>query len=295
MIKRSFAGFHPLTDLLFFCFVIGFTMFFTHPVCLAVSLICALINAAVLNGKKTALFLLRFVLPMMIFIGVINPVFNHQGATILAYLPWGNPLTLESILYGVFAGVMTGAVMLWFSAFNAVMTSDRLVCLFGRAAPALGLVISMTLRFVPRFFARAREIRAAQESVYTVRSGFVYKLRGGVRTLSALITLSLEDALDTADSMRGRGYGLKGRTSYSLYRFHARDAAAIAVMTVCAAAMIAMLAVGAVSFRYFPSCKGTLGGIYSVLYYIIFGAVGAAHLIIGIGEGVSWKRSRSRI
>ena len=40
-----------------------------------------------------------------------NPAFDHEGATLLAYLPSGNPLTLESIAYGVAAAVMHGAAV----------------------------------------------------------------------------------------------------------------------------------------------------------------------------------------
>ncbi len=66
-----------------------------------------------------------------------NPAFNHEGATILAYLPSGNPLTLEFIVYGLSAAVMMASVILWFSCYNAVMTSDKFVYLFGRVIPAL--------------------------------------------------------------------------------------------------------------------------------------------------------------
>ncbi len=44
----------------------------------------------------------------------MNLAFNHEGATILAYLPSGNPLTLESIAYGFAAAAMLAAVVLWF-------------------------------------------------------------------------------------------------------------------------------------------------------------------------------------
>lgn len=73
----------------------------------------------------------------------MNLAFNHQGATILAYLPSGNPLTLESIAYGFAAAAMLAAVVLWFSCWNTVMTSDKLMHLFGRVVPALSLLLSM--------------------------------------------------------------------------------------------------------------------------------------------------------
>ena len=49
-------------------------------------------------------------------------------------------------------------------------------------------------------------------------------MRNAVKILSIMITWSLENAIETADSMKSRGHGLKGRTSYSLYKFDKRDA-----------------------------------------------------------------------
>ncbi len=43
-----------------------------------------------------------------------------------------------------------------------------------------------------------------------------------------MVTWSLENAIETADSMRARGYGLPGRTSFSIYRFDSRDSSALA-------------------------------------------------------------------
>ena len=78
--------------------------------------------------------------PLLLFSAVLNPLFNHEGATILTYLPDGNPLTLESMLYGVSAAAMMVTVILWFSCYNSVMTSDKFLYLFGRVIPALSLL-----------------------------------------------------------------------------------------------------------------------------------------------------------
>ena len=43
-------------------------------------------------------------------------------------------------------------------------------------------------------------------------------VRSALRVFSIVVTWSLESGLITADSMRCRGYGLPGRTSFSLYR-----------------------------------------------------------------------------
>jgi energy-coupling factor transport system permease protein len=36
----------------------------------------------------------------------LNPLFNHAGVTLLFYLPGGNPVTLESMVYGLAAATM---------------------------------------------------------------------------------------------------------------------------------------------------------------------------------------------
>ncbi len=42
--QRYFSSYHPIVNLLYFCFVIGFSMFLMHPVCLAASLLCCILS-----------------------------------------------------------------------------------------------------------------------------------------------------------------------------------------------------------------------------------------------------------
>ena len=138
--KDTFSSCHPIVNLIYFAMVLGCAMFFMHPVSLAVSLVCAVIYAVNLSGKASILRTMVFILPMMAFAALLNPVFNHEGATMLTHLPTGNPLTLESIAYGIGSAVMLGAVMIWFTCFTEVMTADKFVYLFGRIIPSLSLI-----------------------------------------------------------------------------------------------------------------------------------------------------------
>ena len=219
--KDTFSNMHPFINFIFFALTIGFTMFIMNPVCLAVSFLCALVTALYLNGKKAVRLSLVFLLPMILLIVLVNPVFNHEGMTILTYFPWDNPLTLESIVYGIASAFLLSSTVLWFSSFNAVITSDKVVFLFGRIMPSLSLVISMALRFVPRFSAQMKLVRSAQHTIgRDINEGTLFqRIRNAVKILSIMITWSLENAIETADSMKSRGHGLKGRTSYSLYKF----------------------------------------------------------------------------
>ena len=227
--RDAFSSYHPAVNFLYFGLVLFFTMCFLHPACLLLSLAAALRYAVCLNGRRAVRRSLRYLLPAALLAALINPAFNHQGATILTYLPSGNPLTLESIAYGLAAAALLSAVVTWFSCYTAVMTSDKFVYLFGRVIPALSLVLSMALRFVPRFQVQARAVSQAQRCVgRDVSDGsLLQRLRNGVTILSILLTWCLENALETADSMKSRGYGLPGRTAFSIYRLDDRDQAAL--------------------------------------------------------------------
>ena len=295
--NNSFSKYHPVTNLIFFIISIGFTMFLMQPVCLCLSFTVSLVTALSFNGKKTALFSLRILLPLIILTAIINPVFNHAGVTIITYLPWGNPLTLESILYGIAAAALLSSTALWFSCFNTVMTSDKLVYLFGRILPSLSLVLSMALRFVPRFNEQLREVRRAQKAIgKDISDGTVIiRLKNGVKILSLMISRSLENAVDTSDSMRSRGYGLKGRTAFSLYRLSRKDALWLAIMGTEILIMFALCFGGATAYRWFPDSKGELSAPYSILFYIIHSLFLLTPIIINAGEGYKWKRSASKI
>ena len=194
----AFSRYHPLVNFLFFALVLAYSMVLMHPVCLAVSLTGALVYAGELGGRRALAGHLRFALPVLLLAAIVNPAFNHAGVTILTYLPSGNPLTLESILYGLAAGAMLCAVVLWFVCFNAVITSDKFVYLFGRVIPALSLVLSMTLRFVPLFRRQLEVVRQAQFCIGRDAScGSVWqRVRRAVTIFSNMVNWALENAIE---------------------------------------------------------------------------------------------------
>ena len=266
---KEFSNIHPFVLLVYYVLTIGFAMVIMNPVCLVVSLICAFIASVSLNGTKKAAFNLKYMLPILLVAAVVNPAFNHEGATILTYLAGGNPLTLESIAYGIAAGVMLISVICHFSCFNSVMTSDKLVYLFGRIAPSLSLVFSMTLRMVPRFIEQTKKVSVAQRCIgRDIHTGtLITRIKNGIAIVSIMITWSLENAVETADSMKSRAYGLKGRTAYSLFRFDSRDALLLIVILLLGAYIIGGYASGYIYWRWFPTIKGASVTLRSVSVY----------------------------
>jgi len=292
MSKDAFSGYHPTVNMLYFTLVIGLTMCLNHPVCLAMSLLCALTYSIDLKGKKAVRFNLIFMLPLLVMTALINPAFSHQGVTILTYLPSGNPLTLESILYGIFAAFLLITVIAWFSCFNAVMTGDKFVYLFGRIIPALSLILSMSLRLAPRFTAQTKVISNAQKCVgRDVSNGGIFKrARHGIKILSVLVTWTLENAIDTADSMKSRGYGLPGRTAFSIYRFDRRDKKALLFLLLCGGGIITGAVFGKLKFVYMPIVSGAAFDIGQAVLFALYLALCAMPMIINGRERVKWKK-----
>jgi energy-coupling factor transport system permease protein len=293
--RDSFSGYHPLVNFLYFLLVLLFGMCFMHPVCLVISLGSATAYNLYLKGRKGLLFSLRFLLPMMVLAAILNPAFNHEGITILTYTPNGNPVTLESLIYGVASAFMLASVVQWFSCYNEVMTSDKFLYLFGRVIPALSLILSMTLRFVPRFTAQLKTIRTAQKCIGRDVSdgGLVQRMKQGITILSILVTWSLENAIQTADSMKSRGYGLPGRTAFSIYRMDGRDRSALLWLGFCLWYILFAWAGGGMDFRYYPSLKGTPLSPFTLSFFLVYLALCLTPLILNGREDVKWKRLQS--
>ena len=260
MKQTAFAACHPAVNLLYFTLVLAFSMFFLHPFFLTASLLAAILCAVQMCGGAAVCRTACWLAPAAALAAAVNLAFTHEGATILAYLPSGNPLTLESIAYGTASAAMLSAIVLWFSCWNAVMSSDKLMYLFGRVIPALSLMLSMTLRFVPRFQAKFREVTAARHGMGLEPRGrnWLSKLKNAAAVFSIMVTWSLENAVETADSMKSRGYGLPGRTAFSLYRLGRRDKRLIGWLALCGAYTAAGWAAGGVRWRYYPTMRGAV-------------------------------------
>ena len=294
--KDPFSRCHPAVNFLYFALVLVCSMFFRHPVSLAVSLVCACCYATLLGGKSAVRFQLRWMLPLMLLAAVTNPAFNHYGVTILCYLPTGNPLTLESILYGLAAAAMLAAVLMWFYCFNEVITSDKFVYLFGRVIPALSLMLSMALRFVPRFHRQLSAVADAQRCLgRDVSNGRLDKrLRTAMKIFSITVTWALENAIMTADSMRSRGYGEPGRTSFSIYRFDARDRALLAWLSFCGVFILTGALSGGFYYSYSPMLRGAPWTPLTAAFQAVYLLQCLTPIALELHSRLTWRKIQAR-
>ena len=296
MIDR-FQKYHPLVNFLYFTLVIGFSMVLTHPLAQGIALVCAIIYAVQTEGKKAVLFTLRWCLPIMLLTAFMNPAFSHEGMTILLYFPTGNPLTLESILYGLSSGVMIATVMLWFTNFSRVITSDKFIYLFGKLIPAMSLVLSMTLRFIPKFKAQMNAVIDAQKSIgRDISEGSLWhRTKIAITVLSIMVTWSLENAIETADSMKSRGYGLKGRTAFSIYCFDDRDKMAMLYLGFCGFCLLTGNMIDAFGFLYFPRLRYVGINTVTMAFEFVYFGLCIMPVMLNALEERKWKAIHSKM
>jgi len=294
---NEFKTYHPIVNFTYFVFVIGFSCFFMHPACLSISLASGFIYSVMLKGKKQVKTNLIYMLPMLITMALINPAFNHEGITIIEYLPSGNPLTLESIIYGLCAAIMIVSVICHFSCYNEVMTSDKFIYLFGKIIPAMSLIISMTLRFVPKFVAQFKVVTNAQRCMgRDVSNGSIIKrAKNGLNILSIMTTWSLENAIETADSMKGRGYGIPGRTAFSVFSFDKRDRKALIFILFLGIYTFTGNMMGEIAFVYFPKVNMTDITPFGISVFVSYLLLCIFPVIIELWEVRKWNALRSKI
>lgn len=294
---NEFKTYHPIVNFVYFLFVIGFSMFFMHPLCLLISLACGFTYSVMLKGRKSIKNNLLYMLPTMTVMAFMNPAFNHEGVTVLTYLPSGNPLTLESVAYGLAAAVMIVSVICWFSCYNEVMTSDKFIYLFGRIIPSLSLILSMTLRFVPKFTAQLKVVTNAQRCMgHDVSNGsIIQRAKHGLSILSIMTTWALENAIETADSMKSRGYGHPGRTAFSIFTFDKRDKKALLCIMVLGIYTLVGNLTGGMYFRYFPSMKSNDFGVFGLSVFIAYFVLCMYPVIIEVKETRRWVALKSKI
>lgn len=249
----AFDTAHPAVPALYLGITLVISMAALQPVLIALSFAGAFVYGCCSRGVRACLLSLRWQLPIIAVIAVFNPLFSASGSTELFRLG-GRAIYLESLCYGCTMGGLFVASVLWFQAAADLLSFDKVMALFGNAAPVIALMISMTMRLVPRFLRQGRQIAAVQGVVASSAAGrprdaFASRLR----LSSVLMGWGMEDSLETADAMRARGWGSASRrTTYTRYRFSGADATACAVLAVTGALCAVLAWVATSQFSFYP-------------------------------------------
>lgn len=295
--KDKFAAYHPVINFTFFIGAIVFGMILMHPVFLACSILLSVSYYLTVRGRGGLKFIWGMLF-LLVVLSVLNPLFNTRGETVLFTYFRGRPYTLEALFYGVSLAAMMVSVLSWFASYNAVMTSDKFLYLFGRMAPSITLILTMVLRLVPSYKKKVVQMNGARRCIGkgTDVGTAGEKTEHGMALLSTLTSWALEGGVITADSMRSRGYGCGKRTAFALYRFEGRDRWMLAVMAAALGVVTFCCVNGAASVTYIPELR--IPGwddpymLPGLLSYAVFLSIPTA---VNIWEELRWRSLKSKI
>ena len=239
----GFEACHPAVNFIFFAAAIYGAVSFKHPVFLAIAYVCAFAYSVKRRGKRAVIFDLCL-LPLILAFALYYSSYHHFGVTILKKNFIGNNITLESFVYGLVIGLRFATLCMWLEAMFRVVSSDKVVYLFGKVSPLLSLFLTILLRLIPRISQEATRINLAQKGIGrgSNQGNLFRRFINCLRIFSTLITWMISALALESDSMRSRGSLLRGRTAFSIYRFDNRDRAFVIALFSC----ITMTAMGVI-------------------------------------------------
>lgn len=283
---------NPITAFFYFLAVVTIPMLTKNPVIAAIAVTgafaCSFLPKSGIKKRFFYVFLL-------IILTIINPLFSHKGKTVL-FLLGDVPFTLESIAYGAAASLGLVSILLYLSAFSKIMKSDRLLYLFGLLSPKLALTLSTTIRFIPLFLRRAKEVEDSGRVMGLYRDdNIVDTIKGKLHVFSVMITWMLEDGILTADSMAARGYGIGKRTSYSIYSFTKKDAIYIFLILCLILPTAIISAVGNLNFEFYPEIIPPENSVFTAVSYITYSILTLLPVVLDLYEEIKWKYLKSKI
>lgn len=232
---------------------------------------------------KEVFGLTKYLLVAALFIIIANPLLNHNGSTIILYVPRIRLyVTLEALLYGVVMALRLYGITLVLGLSNMILHPDRTFSFFSKFMGKSALLMSMTLRLFPLILNSCRSIVDAERirGSSVKEKGFLKRMRSQGSVVKILFMGCLEDAGDMAESMYSRGYGSGERSTYFKETLSSVDIAFIILFFIELVLFIIMQTGGYNAMGYYPKMDNPMEHL-SVIS-LVFTA------ICGIPAAVNW-------
>lgn len=291
----GFDCYHPTMNLLFFSVCILTALIFDHPAYLLIGWLCASIYAIFLRGWRAVWEDVLLLVGTAIF-ALYYSAYTHFGVTALKANFIGNSLTLEALVYGVVLGIKAATVLMWLCCVHAIFSSDKVVYLFGRVSPRLSLFLSIILRMAPRVRERWRVVERARHCIGkgAGQGSFFRRIRNIASILSIVVTWTLDDFITTSDSMGSRGFALRGRTAYSLYRFDNRDRLFCLALFTALSAIATAFGLDQMRTLYRPEIQMNPVSALSYAFYGAYMLFCLLPMMVEIGGRIRFRIARGR-
>jgi len=269
--NAGFSSVHPGVCFTYYTVIMVFAMILYHPAYLA-SMPIALITWLLLHEKGRSLSgSWHYYLLTGIAVLIINPLINHRGERVLFFLG-EQAVTFEAVVYGFTMMLSMLTILIAFICFRQAVDNHKFLYLFSSILPKTAFLIMMSMGFVPLLTDRMKQISIVQKArgLDMTEGTAVKRAKDGMQILKILISWSLEGALQTADSMKGRGYGIAKRSSYMKYRIDGRDWLIMASIAILSAITSIGLYFGYGKLVIFPSLEIISMDITGIVFYSAF-------------------------
>ena len=214
----AFETHHPVVPAVYLLFALVLTMVSLQPVLIGISLIGAFAYGVASRGWRACLSSLRWQLPMVALIALFNPLFSASGATELFHLG-PRAIYLESLCYGAAMGALFVASLLWFQAASDMLSFDKVMALFGNAAPTLALMISMCMRMIPRVMRRGRQVATTRATICAAEAwpagGVDLKDDAGAGKAAAAVGARTNDGVEVTETVAAGAKAARAEISAS--------------------------------------------------------------------------------
>ncbi len=268
----------------------------TDPIFQATGLLASCALLICIRGRAAS----RFIGGTLLFAFVltaINALFQTSGQTLLFTYLGGRRFTLEGVALGASMSVMFATIMILFAGYSAVMTTDKTTYLFGRFAPSVTIVLTMSLRNVPDLIHRAKEIHLSRKAcgITLGSTPVTQRIRSASSELASMVSWAFDRSVACADSMRSRGFGSAKRTSYLAYPMDARSAFVLVLLVISFAIAFAFLATQDAYVSYLPTIQMHPLDALGWVAFAAFAAFFAIPLLLSVEEACAWRISASRV
>lgn len=284
--KMKITRIHPAIFIVYFMILIVFAFLFNNPYYILTFgiMILALIalQGSVSEIKSTA----QVFLPLVLFITVLNMLFSHVGNTHI-YIYGTYYITLEAIIYGIIMAITFFLVTLTFLAYNTYVSYQDMLYVFSKKYPNISMIIVMSLRFVPLIQKRSKELHELSKlKNNNEKLSYSEKISQLIHNLGLVVSWSLEEAMQTASSMKARGYNITKRTSYLEYKINKIDVVLAIVILATAIISIVGLYNGIGSILIYPEFNFSFSQFPFNIYYLAYVVLLLPFIIIEIWERI---------
>jgi energy-coupling factor transport system permease protein len=230
------------------------TLLLFHPLVLLALLVGVLCAGAGAGVGRLLARSMRTGAIVWLPIVLVNVLVSREGVTVFARLgelgPFGQGnLTVEALVYGAVIALKVTLLILITTLASLAVDPDELLRILRRLSFRSALTASLATRMIPVLAADAQRLAEAQR---TRPDGPPPGARGRVALLRAVISGSLDRAMDVAATLEVRGFASASRAPRQARPWSRHDFAFLAsAVAVLALAICGRLA-GAASFDAYP-------------------------------------------